>query len=312
MSWCFCAQSPDSFDNMAVFDLRPRQPDLWRTRLYYFFLGGSGFIAPFLNLFYIRIGLSGADIGLTAAVGAVVALIAAPLWTNQSKTRHHPRRLLQTSLVLSGLSLLWLGQQRLFWGIVLAVAVRALVSAGLSPLSDAAALSVTGASKSGFGSVRVWTSIGWVAAVLLSGWLIERTGFGPAFGGAALASFLGALLLFSIGPRHFSSARTSGQTSLPLGALLRGLWQNRAMVGAGLMMIIIGIGNSGVGQFETVYLSTLGARESLIGIAGMVSAVVEIPCMLWADRLVRRQGAHRLLLISMAMTALLRGMVVNG
>ena len=59
-----------------------RQRDLWLTRLYYFVcLGGTGFIAPFLNLFYVRVGLSGTDIGVVAAIGCCVAAPSeAPHW----------------------------------------------------------------------------------------------------------------------------------------------------------------------------------------------------------------------------------------
>ena len=288
-----------------------KRRDLWLTRLYYFTaLGGAGFISPFLNLFYVRLGLSGTDIGLVAAVGSVVALIAAPIWTNESRKRRNPRALLQIALALMALSYLWLGQQKLFWGIALVTVIRVLVGAAISPLSDSLALSVTGATKSGFGSVRVWASIGWVISVLSGGWLIERAGFGAGFTGVCLASLVGAVFLFPIEPRHFAKERVQGQQTARLGTVIQGVLHNRAMVGVGLMVSILGIANSGVGQFETVYLSTLGAKEGLIGVAGMASAVVEIPCMLWADRLVRRKGAHPLLLIAMVMTGLLRGMVL--
>ena len=278
-------------------NLRAKRRDLWLTRLYYLTaLGGAGFISPFLNLFYVRLGLSGTDIGLVAAIGSVVALIAAPIWTSESRKRRNPRALLQIALALMALSYLWLGQQKLFWGIALVTVIRVLVGAAISPLSDSLALSVTGATKSGFGSVRVWASMGWVVSVLSGGWLIERAGFGAGFMGVCLASLAGAMFLFPIEPRHFAKERVQGQQTARLGTVIRDVLRNRAMVGVGLMMSIIGIANSGVGQFETVYLSTLGAKESLIGVAGMASAVVEIPCMLWADRLVRRRGAHPLLL----------------
>ena len=272
-------------------NLRAKRRDLWLTRLYYLTtLGGTGFISPFLNLFYVRLGLSGTDIGLVAAIGSVVALIAAPVWTSESRKRRNPRTLLQIALTLMALSYLWLGQQKLFWGIAFVTVIRALVGAAISPLSDSLALSVTGATKSGFGSVRVWASIGWVISVLSGGWLIERAGFGVGFAGVCLVSLAGVVFLFPIEPRHFAKERVQGQQTARLGTVIRDVLHNRAMVGVGLMMSIIGIANSGVGQFETVYLSTLGAKESLIGVAGMASAVVEIPCMLWADRLVPPEG----------------------
>lgn len=285
--------------------------NLWLTRLYYFFfLGGTGFIVPFLNLFFLRVGLSGTDIGLVAAVGSAVALAAAPIWTTQIRRWGNPRGMLQISLILSALVYLWLGSQTLFLGIILVTVVRFLVGSGISPLSDSVALSVTGSTRTGFGSVRVWGSLGWIVAVLMGGWLIEQTGFRAAFAGVFLTTLCGAVLLFPIESSHFSSPPKAERRGDGVGAVLRNVLQNRAMVGVGLMLTIVGLANSGVAQFETIYLSTLGARDSLLGVAGMASALVEVPCMFWADRLVRRHGAHPVLLASMWMTALVRGMVL--
>jgi MFS family permease len=287
-----------------------RRRDLWLARLYYFTaMGGTGFIAPYLNLFFVRVGLSGTDIGLVAAVGSVAALVAAPVWASRSRTWRHPRAMLQLALTLVALSYLWLNAQRLFWGIALVMALRALVGSGISPLSDSLALAVTGANKTGFGSVRIWASLGWIFSVLVSGWLIERTGFVAAFIGQCLIIITGVFVLFPMGTQYWQDGST-GKKTTDLRVVIRDLLTNRPMVGLGLMLAVIGIGNSGVGQFETVYLSQLGAQDSLLGVAGMLSAVVEVPCMLWADRLSRRHGPHRLLLAAMWMTALLRGMVL--
>jgi PPP family 3-phenylpropionic acid transporter len=71
-------------------------------------------------------------------------------------------------------------------------------------------------------------------------------------------------------------------------------------------LVFIGFLNSGVLQFENVFLSQLGASKSLISVAGILSATVELPFMLFADRIMRRFGAHRLLLFALAMNTLLR------
>ena len=287
----------------------PRR-DLWLTRAYYFlFLGGSGFIAPFLNLFYVRVGLSGTEIGIVTALTSVAALIAAPVWANASRTFRHPRALLQIALVATAIIYLILGWQSAFMWIALVAAVRGLVSASVSPMSDSLALAVTGASKTGFGSVRVWASGGWIIAVLISGWLIESAGFGVSFAGVVVVTLVGALLLAPISANYFSTPRARGRAS-SVRAVIQGLLANRTMLGVAAMLIAVSMGNSGVNQFETVYLSQLGAREGLLGIASTLSAVVEIPFMLLADRFVRRYSAHRLLLAAMWMTGAVRALVL--
>src|SRR5260221_9728851 len=94
--------------------------DLWPTRLYFLLLYASlGSISPFLNLFYVHLGLTGTQIGTVAAIASVVTLLAAPFWANRNDRWRSPRRVLQLFLFLTALALLALSQQTLFWGIVL-------------------------------------------------------------------------------------------------------------------------------------------------------------------------------------------------
>jgi len=68
--------------------------------------------------------------------------------------------------------------------------------------------------------------------------------------------------------------------------------------------------NSGVLQFENVFLAELGASKQLISVAGILSAVVELPFMIYADRYVKRYGASPILLIALIMTMLQRTAVL--
>jgi hypothetical protein len=72
--------------------------------------------------------------------------------------------------------LLLLSQQTAFIPIALFGVLNALVNAGSSPASDALVMTVLNKIRSGFGSVRLFASLGWAIAALLSGWLIEQVG----------------------------------------------------------------------------------------------------------------------------------------
>ena len=294
------------------------------TRLYYFtFLGGSGFIMPYLNLFYARLGLSGTQIGWVAAAAALVALVAAPLWASRARRSRSPRRFLQGALLLVAAGYLWLSRQTTFAAILLVTAARTLVGAGIGPQSDALALQVTRRADAGFGSVRVWASIGWIFSVLAGGWLAQQVGIQASFWGVTLVTLLAIVLVGLIDIDSFIPSVPNGERRLPLLEAneappipLPGIRQavdfllhSPAMLGVALMMFVIGIANSGVLQFETIYLDSLGASESLLGVAGVLGAVVEVPCMLWADSLVRRRGPHLLLMLAMPMNIALRGII---
>src|SRR6185503_20248775 len=95
----------------------------------------------------------------------------------------------------TALCMLWLSQQTIFLWMAIIIALDSLISAGSEPLSTSQALAITDNKKSGFGSIRLWGSLGWVLFTPLSGWLIERTGLVTAFVGYAINMLIAALLL---------------------------------------------------------------------------------------------------------------------
>ncbi len=78
--------------------------DLFFARAYYFsFMGGWGFPLPFVNLFYVSIGLSGTQIGTVASLSAVVSLVVSPFVVTESNKLPQARMILQLCLVLGAM-----------------------------------------------------------------------------------------------------------------------------------------------------------------------------------------------------------------
>src|SRR5688572_12181610 len=285
--------------------------DLIFARAYYFaFLGGWGFILPFINLFYVSLGLSGTQIGTIGSVSSIVGLLVSPILVNEIKKRPQARVILQGSLMLSAIGYFLLGQQTVFLAILIIVFLQSLVGAGIIPASDAMAVHVSEEAGTGYGSVRVWASVGWILTVPASGWLIERFGFQAGFLGVSLMWLASGLLTLPIQPRYFISQRLAGQSKSDLRTAFRHIASDRTLLGYAIAVILMGFLNYGVLQFENVFLSELGASKLLISFAGILSAVVELPFMVYADRYVRRVGAHRVMLFAIAMLFFQRAAVL--
>lgn len=288
-------------------ELKSRFNDLLFARLYYFtFMGGWGFVLPFINLFYVSIGFNGKQIGFISSTSAIVGMLVSPLWVSEVKKRPQARNILQAALILGGIGYYAIGLQSLFPLIIIIVFLHALAASGIAPLSDSMAVTVSQESGSGYGSVRVWGSLGWIVTVLSSGWLTARFGFIAAFIGVALMWLIAASLIFFIQPRFFSSRQISTQPKPNLRVALQYIWQDKVLRGFAFALIVIGFFNNGVLQFENVFLSELGATKQIISVAGILSAVVEIPFMIYSDKIVQRVGAHRLLLVALSMTIFMR------
>ncbi len=277
--------------------------DLALIRAYFFLtIGAGGFLFPFITLFYNQQGLSGTEIGLLGTVGWGIGLIAAPLWGRWADNAARPRRLLQISLIGTALFIMLLSQQKVFLWMAFFIALDAIISAGSEPLSMTQALAIVQHQKSGFGSVRLWGSLGWALSAPLCGWLIERTGLITTFTGYALANLAGAAVLAFIIIEPRKKLETDPPRP-PIGKITRELLRDRSMLGLALALSVVWLAGHGQTQFEYIYLEQLGANESLIGIASMVSAVIELGGMLLADRWVRKYGAGKILGLSMLLKA---------
>jgi len=282
--------------------MQPTQSlDLWRIRLYFFlWFGAGGFLIPFITLFYKARGLSGSEIGLLSAIGWTVSLLIAPLWGRWSDARRDQRRLLQAGLLGSAACILVLSQQRLFVWMVIIIAVESLASAAIEPLSNVQALAITRGDKWMFGSVRLWGSLGWALTAPLCGWLIERLGLTSAFVGYAAAALAGALTLQFVSLMGGYKVQ-EGEPRLPLRVVLAGLAKNRLMAGLAVTLFLLWLSGAGRQQFESIYMTQLGAKEGVIGMLNTVGALIELPAMLWADRLVGRFGSGRIFGLSLVM-----------
>ncbi len=285
--------------------------DVWFARAYYFaYLGGWGFILPFTNLFYVSLGLSGTQIGSISSVSALVGLIASPIIVTEFKRRPQARGMLQASLVLGAIAYFALGQQSAFLPIVLIVFLQSLVVSAIMPASDAMAVHVSQDAGTGYGSVRAWASVGWIVTVLTSGWLIERFGFRAGFLGVTLMWISAASVALLIQPRFFVSPDAAPKQRPNLRTAFKRIACDRTLLGYAIALVFIGFLNNGVLQFENVFLSQLGASKQLIAVAGILSAVVEIPFMVVADRFVRRVGGHSVMLLAVALLLLQRATVL--
>ncbi len=292
-------------------ETRPQeQSRMGALRLYYFiFIGAGGFLFPFLNLFYERQGLSGLQMGWLGAIGSVTGLLAAPLIGKISDALAQPRRLLQAALIAAAGIYLAIGMQRHFYSIAILTVFAAISTAGVEPISTLLALHPSRSGKrAGFGSIRVWGSLGWAVMVLLAGYLVETYGLRTAFWGFAMMFAASALALNLVA----SDARrdNSAQTPAARGSGVRKIFKDRAMIALGISLVLLWLTRSGIWQFQNLYLDQLGAGETLIGLASMIGSVVELPGMLWADGIAGRHGAPRLLQITLLLYAFMAAAVL--
>ena len=274
--------------------------NLHLIRLYYFlWIGAGGFLSPFVTLFYKARGLNGIELGLLGTFDAVTGMLAAPFWGRWGDASRHARRLIMLALLASACFALLLGIQSLFWTISIFIILDGLITAGTGSLSNVQAIMAVNGEKSGFGSIRLWGSLGWAVITVLAGLLIEKLGLYVPFAGYAGMLVAAVFVLFFVQDSPKPKTIIKRTDRVRLGQIIAKLSHNHTVLGMALAFTVIWITTIGRSQFETLYMTSLGAHTSLIGIANTVSALFEVPFMLLADRLIRRYGSRRILRISL-------------
>lgn len=207
---------------------------------------------------------------------------------------HRPRRVLQTALLATALAALWFGRQNSFVGLATAVSLHTLTGVAIFTLSDTLTLNVLSHYEGvGFGSIRSLGSLGWALVTAVSGRFIDRFGFYLGFIIYAIG-LVGSALVVNRIPATLSRNPAPLQPSAPpirSTQLLRELWENPVMRGLALGLVFAWMVGIPMQPFEAIYLKELGASTGMVGLSFSVTAFVEVPAMIVADRLLKRFGA---------------------
>jgi PPP family 3-phenylpropionic acid transporter len=268
--------------------------------------GGAAFLWPYISLFFARQNLDGVQIGILVSIGSGVALVFAPMWGRWSDRSPRPVRVVQVALLGSAVVYLVMGMHKAFGWLLLLAILIGIATCSIMPLSDSLVLEI--ADREHYGSIRLWGSVGWALMVVISGWLIEKTSILSAFYGYA-AIMIGAALLLFLAPDRRAANDQDDAAKNQRGSI-RALLSNRnllALAGAACAWYFI---DASIRNFEPLYISQLGAGESMIGLLNMLRALVEIPTMLWADRIARRHSPGLLILLALVIRALVSAVVV--
>jgi len=268
-----------------------------RARFTYLILAaGVGAYAPYLQLYYGSIGITLAGIGILSAFFSVVALLSAPLWGLVHDRNPESRTLIVLAGCMAAGGGLAMGVSGAHVWLLLAIALFAAGLSGLQPMLDVRILFMTASDRSRFASVRVFGSLGFMAATPLVGWWIgqDYAGLFWFMVPLLLAGGLSSLLL----PTRSGVVRATGTQSAARVVLSHRpilLFLAAALVGF--------VSISMQSPFISIYLRNNGASGDEVGLLWSCQTMLEVPVMVLFARLAHRFGIERLIVVGMALVA---------
>lgn len=253
---------------------------------------------PFLSALLASRGFSPAQVGLATGLTSLAYTIAAPTWGHLGDVVLGRARALRIAAV--GATVLFLGLLLPDVGQPLMVVILVgffLFEAALGPLSDALAINALGDRQRDYPRIRVLTSVSFAIAVIVFGFLYDRTGFGPVpivFGVAMLVVAVVAGRVpdaerLKLPARPATRRRGGGSFRLALAVQPR---LGPLMVGFGL----IHIGILAAFTFLSLRILDLGGEPSHIAFGSGLAATAEIPAMAVIGVVVARIGLRWLVI----------------
>lgn len=272
-------------------------PRLRSALAYAAFFAAAGAWVPYLTLYYRELGFQLGEIGGLLAIASFVGLVSAPAWGSLSDRRRGSPFVLVAAVGTSLVGTAVLGFVPALAGSTgIAVPVGAALLgcgiAGTLPIIDARALETAGAARSGYGPLRAWGSVGYVASALATGAIVEATSPRSLLIVQAIFFVATAAIGLTLRPPAASSTRRYGTPLRDAGRLFGPRGLGVFVLGSFLAWL----GMQLVLSFTPLRFDELHAGATIIGLGGAIAAAIEVPLMLLFPRLAARFGANRLLI----------------
>ncbi len=272
----------------------PSSPAYWRLSAWYFFyFAFIGAFAPYFTLYLQSLTLSAWAIGVLMSLMQVMRLVAPNLWSWLADRIGRRTAVVRASALLSALGFLVFFLTRDFWGLFAGMGLMAFFWSAALPQVEALTLDHLGGRAERYGRVRLWGSVGFIAAVLGTGLWLDA---------APLRSLLAICLAFLLGTVAVAWGLPEAPTRPPADAApLRsglGLSQMVTLLAACFLM---SAAHGPLYVFYSIHLVEHGYGKAAVGAFWAVGVVAEIAVFAFMPRMMRAWSLRTILAASFAL-----------
>jgi len=146
------------------------------SAMYFAYFAFIGAFAPYFSLYLVSIGASAWDIAVLISLMQVTRVFAPNFWAWFADHHGAKHALLRASLALAALAFCGTFATRSFWGLLAVLAALSFFSSAANPLLEATTFGHLRGRLERYGTIRLWGSVGFIAAVLAVGAALDRLG----------------------------------------------------------------------------------------------------------------------------------------
>ena len=275
----------------------------WRIAgLYFWYFAFVGAFSPFFGPYLQALGRSAWEIGVLLGAMALMRILAANFWAWRADRDGRRERALRASLALGVVAWLAVVPAREFATLALTLSAVAFFTGGAVPLAESITFGRLRGDLGRYGGIRLWGSVGFIAAVLGVGLMLDLVAV-TNLPWLVLLTLVGTLAHALAIPAVVHPGAEQGDSVLPM--LVR---PEIAIFFAACFFMSMGHGT--LYGFYSIYLADNGYSKGTVGVMWSIGVFAEIVAFLAMPALMRRFGAGPILVASFA-TAVLRFLVIG-
>ena len=283
--------------------LHPWPPQARHFSLFFFaYYGYIGVFSPYATLYFADRGMSAPQIALLMALMQVLRIFGPAAWGWIADHTQKRALVLQVTALASALMFCGLFFGRNFTHFLLVMLAVSTFTSALAPVSEALMLSEMRGNMAHYGRLRLWGSVGFIAAVSLAGYLLDWYGIGmfPWVGLVLLAAVFGV----SLGLRESPPAAVA-HAAPSVWTLLR----RREVIAFFVSTFLMLAAHAALYVFYSLYLEQIGFSTGVIGMMWALGVLAEIVFFYYQAPIFARFGVQRLMLASLLLAALRFAMI---
>ena len=275
------------------------------SAFYFLYFAAVGVVVPFFSFYLKHRGFDPVAIGQLMSIPMLMRVLAPGLWGWAADATGRRGLVLRAGSAMAVAGAAAITLEPGFGILALALAAFALPWSGLLPQYEANTLTHLGAAPQRYGLVRLWGSVGFIAAVTAGGLAFSGAGVGQV-PGAMLA--LVAAVACAVWATPMAPQAPATGAPAALGAVLRA--RPVATLFAVCFLQQAAFGPYYV--FFTIYLEELGYSTAQAGLLWAWGVAAEVVMFIYTARLLERFGSRTLLLFALGATAVRWGLTAGA
>ena len=260
----------------------------WRlSNLYFWFFALLGGLLPYWSLYLEGQGFSYLQIASLMATIQLTKIVAPSVWGYLGDRTGQRVRLVRFGTLTGSLCFAGVFLEPGFTGLLLVMLAFTFFWNAVLPLYEVITLKVLGPQRDQYGKIRVWGSVGFIAAVALIGVALEwvdirylPTLLVPLFAGIALSAWL-------------LPAETRLQVQKSPRGSLKAILTHPAVIAFFVMNFLLQVAHGSYYTFFSIHLQLHGYGKLAIGLLWSLGVVAEIVLFMWMHRLSARLARER-------------------